>query len=87
MREALGPLVDGAGDREMARQLGEVQRNKRLAEDDQRPRPEDRWTADAERDRLVREHSGRDTDVAEGDREVRQEAERSPQFRFDAQRP
>ena len=43
-------------------------------------------TADAERDGLVRERSGRDADVAERDREVGQEPERALQLGLDPER-
>ena len=87
VRQALRPLVDRSGHREVARELGEVQRDERLAEDDERPRPEERRAADAEPERDERERPGRDADVAERDREVRQEAERPLQLRLDPQRP
>ena len=57
-----------------------------LAEDDDRPRPEERRAADAQADAEVRERAGRDADVAERDREVRQEPEDPLQLRLDPER-
>ena len=55
VRQALRPLVDRAGDREMARQLGEHERDQRLADDDDRPRPEERRAAQPDADAEVAE--------------------------------
>jgi hypothetical protein len=71
---------------EVTRQLGEVQRHERLAEDDERPCPEDGWSADTECHRLVRERPRRNADVAECDREIRQETKRPLQLGFDPER-
>jgi hypothetical protein len=64
----------------VAGQLGEVEGDKCLAEDDERPGPEDSWTANAEGDCLIGERAGRDRDVAERDGEVRQESQGSTQL-------
>ena len=81
MREALRPLVDRAGDRVVARQLGEAERDEELAGDDDQPRPEHRRPAEAEADAEVAERPGRDADEAEREREVREEPERPVQLR------
>ena len=85
VRQSLRPLVDRAGDREVAGELGEVEGDEELADDDERPRPEERRPADEEAEADEGERAGRDADVAERDREVRQEAERASQLRLDAQ--
>src|SRR5439155_18455433 len=82
-----GPLVDGPGDREMAGQLREVQGDEGLAQDDERPGPEDGGPSHAKGDRLIGECPCRDADIAERDGEIREESERSPQLRLDAERP
>ena len=67
-------------------EFGEVEGHEGLAQDDERPGPEDRDAADTEGDGLVGERAGRHADVAERHREDRQEPETAPQLRFDAQR-
>ena len=71
------PLVDAAGQREVRRRLGEHERHHELAEDDDRPRPEDPGGA-ARVEAVVeeREEAVRRRHEAEGDGERTEEAER-----------
>ena len=64
MRQALRPLVDRAGNRVVARQLGEPEGDEELAGDDDQPRPEHDRPAEADADAEVAERSGRDADEA-----------------------
>ena len=77
VRQALRPLVDRPRDREVARQLGEDERHEQLADDDDRPRPEERRATEPDADAEVAERPGRNADEAERDREVRQEPQGS----------
>ena len=85
--QALGPLIDGASHREVARQFGEDQGDEQLAADDDGPRPEERRTSEADSDAEVPEGTRRNADEAEGDGEVAQEPEGSAQLRLDAEGP
>src|SRR4029079_4178963 len=75
-----------AGDREVAGELSEHERDEQLPDDDDRPRPEERRTTKADPDAEVAERPRRDADEAECDREVREETERSAQFGLDPER-
>ena len=48
IREVLGPLVHGPRDREVRADLGEVQPDDQLADHDDGPAPEERWTGEAD---------------------------------------
>ena len=65
LAEELRPLEDRARDREVARDLGEVQRDDELAERDDRERPDERAAERADAEDEQREDAGRRRDVAE----------------------
>src|SRR3954453_15874231 len=79
-REGLGrllrPLVDRAGERVLAGELGEAQRDEELAEEDDRPRPPERGTGGQEGEPEELEDAGQDRDVAEAGGEAREAPER-----------
>ena len=79
-RDLLGPLIDRAGDRVLARHLHEAQRDQDLAEDDDRPRPPHARAGVEVAEPEQRGDAGEDRDVAEPRRERREAAQRTIQL-------
>ena len=67
--QILRPLEDGAGDRVMARQLGEAQRDDQLPDRDDRPAPDEDAADGRQPEEEQGEDAGRRGDVAERDSE------------------
>ena len=80
VRQVLGPLEDRAGDRVVARDLGEVERDDELAERDHRPGPDEHPAEGGQAQREQGEDPRRRRDVAERDRERAAQPERAPQL-------
>ena len=78
--EVLGPLINGAGDREMGADLGEVERDDELTDRDEGPAPDESRTADPDAKRIKSEDAGRRRYVREGDREARVDTECAPEL-------
>jgi hypothetical protein len=80
MSQPRRPLEDRARDREPRREGGEVQRDEHLADEHDRPRPEERRPAEAEAEEEQLEDGGEDGDVGEPGREGREAADPAVQF-------
>jgi hypothetical protein len=74
------PLEDRAGDRPAGRELREVQRDEQLAAEDERPRPEERSTAQPEAESEQLEDRGEDRDEGEARREGGERADPAVEF-------
>ena len=79
-RQLLRPLVDRAGERIVRRELGELQRDGHLAEEDDRPGPDEGAAGEEEAQGGGLEHAGQDRDVREARREAREAPERAVQL-------
>ena len=78
--DALGPLIHGAGQRILARELREAQRDGHLPDEDDRPGPPHRRSAEGEPEGEQLEDAGQDRDVAEARRERREAPQRPIEF-------
>src|SRR5207237_10420204 len=78
--EELRPLEDAPRDRVVARELREAERDDELPERDDRPAPDEDPADGRQAEREEREDAGGGRDVAEGDREGAEDAERAAQL-------
>ena len=76
-RDALRPLVHRSGERVLARELREAQRDEHLAGEHDQPRPPHRGTSVQEPEAEQLEDAGQDRDVAEASRERGETAQRA----------
>ena len=74
--DLLRPLVDRAGQRVVRGQLGELEGDHHLPEEDDRPEPDERPPGEQEAEVGRLEHAGQDRDVREAGGEARERAER-----------
>src|SRR5581483_9390356 len=73
--QVLRPLEDRAGDRVVARELGEAERDAELSDRDDRPAPDEHAADRRQAEREEREDAGRRRDVAEGHGKRAEDAE------------
>src|SRR4029078_7228029 len=78
--EVLRPLVDRARDREVRADLGEVESDDQLADDDDGPAPVEERPGQEEAEDEKSEDAGAWRDVREGDREARIDTQRAPEL-------